>query len=49
MPQRWAEEAASLLPMGRLAVIPGAAHTANYGWAAEFARVVRAFLDEGEQ
>jgi 2-hydroxy-6-oxonona-2,4-dienedioate hydrolase len=49
VPQRWAEEAASLLPMGRLAVIPGAAHTANYGWAAEFARVVRAFLDEGEQ
>ncbi|MDQ3793271.1 MAG: alpha/beta hydrolase [Actinomycetota bacterium] len=31
VPQRWAEEAASLLPMGRLAVIPGAAHTANYG------------------
>lgn len=49
VPQRWAEEAAELLPIGRLAVIPGAAHTANYGWAAEFARVVLAFLDEGEQ
>jgi len=49
VPQRWAEEATSLLPKGRLAVIPGAAHTANYGWAAQFARVVRTFLDEGEQ
>jgi 2-hydroxy-6-oxonona-2,4-dienedioate hydrolase len=45
-PQRWAEEATELLPMGRLAVIPGAAHTANYGRAAEFARTVREFLDE---
>lgn len=48
VPQRWAEEVAGLLPRGRLAVIPGAAHAANYGWAAEFARVVRAFLGEGE-
>jgi 2-hydroxy-6-oxonona-2,4-dienedioate hydrolase len=46
-PQRWAEEATRLLPKGRLAVIPGAAHTANYGWAAEFARTVHEFLDEG--
>ena len=46
-PRRWAEEAAGLLPMGRLSVIPDAAHAANYGWAASFARVVREFLDEG--
>ena len=46
VPQRWAEEATGLLPMGRLSVIPGAAHTANYGWAAEFARIVLEFLDE---
>lgn len=45
-PERWAREATGLLPMGRLAVIPGAAHTANYGWAAEFARLVRWFLEE---
>ena len=47
VPQRWAEEAAGLLPVGRLSVIPDAAHTANYGRAAEFGRVVREFLDEG--
>ena len=47
-PQRWAKEATELLPMGRLSVIPGAAHAANYGWAAEFARIIREFLDDGE-
>jgi 2-hydroxy-6-oxonona-2,4-dienedioate hydrolase len=46
VPQRWAEEVTGLLPMGRLSVIPGAAHTANYGWAAEFTRIVLEFLDE---
>ena len=45
--QRWAKEVAELLPMGRLSVIPGAAHAANYGWAAEFARIIRTFLDDG--
>jgi pimeloyl-ACP methyl ester carboxylesterase len=45
--QRWAEEVTSLLPMGRLVVIPGAAHTANYGWPLQFAREVRAFLGDG--
>jgi 2-hydroxy-6-oxonona-2,4-dienedioate hydrolase len=30
VPQRWAEEATDLLPLGRLAVIAGAAHTVNY-------------------
>ena len=45
-PRRWAGEAAGLLPMGRLSVIPGAAHATNYGWADEFARVIREFLEE---
>ncbi len=47
VPQRWAEEAAGLLPKGRLAVVRGAAHTANYAAPSEFARVIRAFLDDG--
>jgi 2-hydroxy-6-oxonona-2,4-dienedioate hydrolase len=46
-PRRWAEEAARMLPRGRLCVIPGAAHAANYGRAAEFARLVRGFIEEG--
>lgn len=45
VPQRWAEEAASLLPMGRLAVIP-APHTAIYNAPEELARVVLPFLGE---
>jgi len=45
--QRWAEEVTGLLPTGRLVVIPGAAHTANYGWPLEFAREVQAFLGDG--
>jgi len=44
--QRWAKEATRLLPMGRLCVIPGAAHAANYGWDADFAHIVREFLDD---
>jgi 2-hydroxy-6-oxonona-2,4-dienedioate hydrolase len=44
--QRWAKEVTGLLPMGRLFVIPGAAHTANYGWAAQFARIIHNFLDD---
>jgi 2-hydroxy-6-oxonona-2,4-dienedioate hydrolase len=47
VPQRWAQEVTELLPMGRLSVIPGAAHAANYGWAAEFARIIQEFLDDG--
>ncbi len=46
-PRGWAEEVARLLPDGRLVVLPGAAHAANYSAAADFARVVRAFLDYG--
>jgi len=47
VPQRWAQEVTELLPMGRLSVIPGAAHAANYGWAAEFVRTIQEFLDDG--
>ncbi len=47
VPQRWAKEATELLPMGRLSVIQGATHTANYGWAAEFARIIQEFLEDG--
>lgn len=41
VPQRWAEEAASLLPEGRLVVLPGEAHTVNFGAPLELARVIR--------
>ena len=46
-PRGWVEEVARLLPNGRLVVLSGAAHAANYSAAAEFAREVRAFLDYG--
>lgn len=46
-PQRWAEQAARLLPQGRLIVIPGAAHVMNYGAPSELAQTTRKFLDEG--
>lgn len=42
--QRWAEEAAQLLPDGRLAVIPGAGHTVNYSAPLELARITRSLL-----
>jgi pimeloyl-ACP methyl ester carboxylesterase len=44
VPQRWAEEASRLLPMGRLAVILGAPHTVVYDAPLDLARVVRPFL-----
>ena len=43
-PRSWAEEVARLLPAGRLVVLPGAPHAANYSAPAELARVVRSFL-----
>ncbi len=46
VPQRWAEEATGLLPMGRLVVVPGAGHTVNYNSPLELARVVRLFLGD---
>jgi pimeloyl-ACP methyl ester carboxylesterase len=44
VPQRWAEEVVRLLPDGRLALIPGAAHTVVFFAARECAEAVRAFL-----
>src|SRR5919201_4398086 len=43
VPQRWDEEAARLLPDGRLVVVPGAAHTMNFTSPDALARVVRPF------
>lgn len=45
-PQRWAEIVAARLPEGRLAVVPGAAHTVNFNSPDRLARLVRAFLTE---
>ncbi len=39
-PQSWAEEVAYLLPHGRLAVIPGAPHAANYACPEAFAQLI---------
>jgi 2-hydroxy-6-oxonona-2,4-dienedioate hydrolase len=46
VPQRWAEEAARLLPRGRLVVVPGAAHTMCFTSPDELARVIQPFLEE---
>lgn len=43
--QPWAEEAARLLPDGRLVVIQGAAHATNYDASHALAGVVRRFVD----
>ncbi len=48
VPQIWAQEAANLLPAGRLAVVAGAAHTINFGAPLELARVVRSVARELE-
>lgn len=45
-PQRWCEELARLTPHGRLAVIPGAPHAANYDAPAALARLTLDFLGE---
>lgn len=53
VPQRWAEEAAGLLPSGRLVVIERAAHTINYSQPAWLVEVAWPFLtgrdSEGDQ
>jgi pimeloyl-ACP methyl ester carboxylesterase len=49
VPQRWAEEAARLLPRGRLVVVQGAAHTMCFTSPHELARVVHQFLEEDRQ
>lgn len=50
VPQRWAEDAARLLPLGRLTVVPGAAHATNFSHPVELARIIREFLsaDDGD-
>src|SRR5690348_9162346 len=47
-PREWAEEAARLLPRGKLAVVQGGTHTMNYTYPAEFAAAVLPFLDESD-
>jgi 2-hydroxy-6-oxonona-2,4-dienedioate hydrolase len=47
--QRWAEEIIQILPEGRLVVLPGAAHAANFGAPAQLVGVIREFLEEGEE
>jgi pimeloyl-ACP methyl ester carboxylesterase len=42
VPQRWAEEAAALIPGGRLAVVPGARHVVNYTHPRELAALITA-------
>ena len=49
VPQGWAEEAARLLPKGRIAVVSGSAHVANFDAPSEFGRVIRAFLDKEQK
>ena len=44
VPLRWTEKVASLLPDGRLVVIPKAAHAVNYNAPSELARHIRAFI-----
>ena len=46
-PQRWVEEMVRRLPAGRLAVLEGIAHVANYTAPDVLVRVVRPFLLEG--
>ena len=42
--QRWAEEAAALLPLGRLEVVSGAGHAVNYNSPAQLSALVAAFV-----
>ena len=48
VPQRWAEEAARLLPSGRLAVVGGEAHACHYSAPERVASLVERFLEEVE-
>jgi len=48
--QRWAEQAAALLPRGRLVVVPGEPHAVHYTRPDLIARIVHELLvEEGEQ
>ena len=45
-PQPWAEQVTRLLPHGRLVVLKGAPHAANYDDGARVAQIIQAFLAE---
>jgi pimeloyl-ACP methyl ester carboxylesterase len=45
--ERWSEKVAALLPHGRLAVVPGAAHALQFSHPREVAALLDSFLDEG--
>ena len=45
VPERWAREAAALLPRGRLVQVPGAGHAVNHGAPGDVAVAIEAFLD----
>jgi 2-hydroxy-6-oxonona-2,4-dienedioate hydrolase len=47
VPSWWIERVAALLPQGRPAVIPEAAHVPNYSHPEHMAALVRAFIDSG--
>jgi 2-hydroxy-6-oxonona-2,4-dienedioate hydrolase len=47
-PQRWCEELVRRLPDGRLLVIAGAPHAANYDAPEQLARAVLSFLNQGD-
>jgi pimeloyl-ACP methyl ester carboxylesterase len=47
--QSWCESIAELCPTGRLAIIPGVAHTLCYTAAVQLAAVTLAFLREEKQ
>jgi pimeloyl-ACP methyl ester carboxylesterase len=44
VPKEWAEEAAGLVPDGRLVVVPGAAHCAHFTHPEAVARAIADFL-----
>ena len=44
VPRRWAEQVARLLPRGRLVILPGVPHVANYSAPTQFVRVIREFM-----
>ncbi len=47
--QSWAETVASLLPDGRLRVIPGVSHTLVFAAPLELTRVARPFLNQARE
>lgn len=47
VPQEWAERATSLLAHGRLALVPGSPHAANYAAPLEVSRIVGGFIEDG--